>query len=91
MVQQTARLLLAKETSNVRHLLEEGIIQPKDADQLFQTIQRDYLRLDTTKFETTEIVVAETVHNRLSMHMSPDQARREREQNVSDKLDDNAL
>jgi hypothetical protein len=89
MVQQTARLLLAKETSNVRHLLEEGIIQPKDADQLFQTIQHDYQRLEVTKYETKNIVT-QTVHNRLSM-MIGDDARPKKENVSLNEADDDRL
>ena len=66
LIQQTARLLLAKEVHKVRHLLEEGILQPKDADHIFHSIQEDYQRLDAAKYETYSENMQYTVHNRLS-------------------------
>ena len=66
LVQQTARLLLTKETDKVRHLLEEGIIQPREADTLLSSIHADYVKLDAVRYEQYTDTITTTVHNRLT-------------------------
>lgn len=77
LVQQTARLLLAKQITGVRHLLEEGILQPKDADQVFNEIQADYKRLDASKYDTFVDTMKFTVHNQLNSHNEDNSDARE--------------
>lgn len=87
LIQQTARLLLAKEIQKVRHHLDEGVLQPRDADKLFTAIQADYKRLDAARFETYEDNVQCTVHNRLSMLMNSAAGVAPRQTNSSLQID----
>ena len=87
LVQQTARLLLAKQTTGVRHLLDEGILQPKDADQVFNEIQADYKRLDSSKYDTFVDTMRFTVHNRLSTYDNANGRENSRLDNETDNAD----
>jgi hypothetical protein len=47
--QQTARIILARQTNHVVEMVEEGLLQPKAADEFFDIIRNDILRLDEAK------------------------------------------
>eukprot|EP00602_Paraphysomonas_sp_CaronLab_P007782 CAMPEP_0185028336 /NCGR_PEP_ID=MMETSP1103-20130426/13971_1 /TAXON_ID=36769 /ORGANISM="Paraphysomonas bandaiensis, Strain Caron Lab Isolate" /LENGTH=781 /DNA_ID=CAMNT_0027562721 /DNA_START=210 /DNA_END=2555 /DNA_ORIENTATION=- len=90
-VQQSSRILLARQTAYVRELVHEGLMKPKDADKFFDTIAADSSKLDKAQLNLFKDHVKLSTEKRQSLCMNPISASASKTSLDSENVENDSL